>query len=30
VKKYVGQLGLNALAQGAALDVERYVKLSAM
>jgi hypothetical protein len=30
VKKYVGQLGLNDLAQGAVPDIERYLRLRAM
>lgn len=30
VKRYVGQLGLNDLAQGVVPDVERYLKLRAM
>ena len=30
VKRYVGQLGLNDLAQGAVPDIERYLKLRAM
>jgi hypothetical protein len=30
VRKYVGQLGLNDLAQGAVPDIERYLKLRSM
>jgi hypothetical protein len=30
VKRYVGQLGLNDMAQGALPDIERYLKLRAM
>jgi hypothetical protein len=30
VKRYVGQLGLSDLAQGAVPDIERYLRLRAM